>query len=153
MTADVVIPAASCQLSIPTTNTGVRPKATGFRNESTTTGNFVICPVIAGPGNGTASPLSWLNIFVYSLDGTSRNVSCTGMTGWYGGYMPPVYSTKTFSSDTTGQGYTITWWPTDFGGLSGTTIPGSLNFSVTCNLPPQTAINFMEAIFPYAVGN
>ncbi|MFO1473032.1 MAG: hypothetical protein U1F20_00190 [Lysobacterales bacterium] len=36
-------PADSCQLlSIPTTDTGVRPKATGFRNEGTTD-QFVIC--------------------------------------------------------------------------------------------------------------
>src|SRR5690242_8566521 len=35
-------PGGACQLSIPTTNTGVRPKATGFRNEGTVN-NFVIC--------------------------------------------------------------------------------------------------------------
>ena len=32
----------SCKLSVPTTDTKVRPRATGFRNEGTTN-QFVIC--------------------------------------------------------------------------------------------------------------
>lgn len=69
-------PGSVCQLSIPTTNTGVRPKATGFRNESTTTSNFVICPIPNAVGisndNSTAGVLR-----LYSMDGASHSVSCT----------------------------------------------------------------------------
>ena len=152
--ADTFTNAASCQLSIPTTNTGVRPKATGFRNESTTTSNFVICPVMSSPGNLSVDAMSVVYIIVYSLDGKPHDVSCTAVSGWYGSpSRPPVYSSKTASAATSGQGNYISWTTTDFGGSPGTNIAGSINFSVTCNLPPQSAINFLEAHFPYNIGS
>jgi len=151
--ADVFVNGSSCQLSIPTTDTKARPKSTGFRNESTTTGNFVICTALITPGNGTTDALDSLDIHIYSLDGTSRTVSCTAVSGWHGnGYRPPVYSTKAIPVADTELGDGITWGPSDFGGVNGT-IPGSFAISVTCNLPPQTAINFLEPIFSYPVGS
>ena len=72
----MVVPGATCQLSIPTTNTGVRPKATGFRNESTTTGNFVICPLVAPTvRSSNANPLTNGYIILSSLDGQAHSVS------------------------------------------------------------------------------
>ena len=62
---------ASCQLSIPTTATGVRPKASGFRNESTTTSSFVICTMSRSTTTGEYSqvgligysvPIFWLGL-------------------------------------------------------------------------------------------
>ena len=65
----IIVPGSVCQLSIPTTNTGVRPKATGFRNESTTTGNFVICPLVTPTvRSSNANPLTWGYIILASLD-------------------------------------------------------------------------------------
>ena len=141
-----------CQLSIPTTNTGVRPRATGFRNESTTTGNFVICPL--------PSSLQWTNdafddiyIGLYSLDGANHNVSCTAVSGWReSGY---VYSTKNFVVTNTEVGHAdtyIEWRANDFGGMDGERITSSLAFSITCQLPPQTAIDYIQGELRYDIG-
>lgn len=144
-------PGSVCQLSIPTTNTGVRPKATGFRNESTTTSNFVICPIPNAVGisndNSTAGVLR-----LYSMDGASHSVSCTAVSGWDQADMH--YSTKTFavSSADPSYGYTAQWTAADFGGTNGDPIPGSIGFSVTCNLSPQVAIAHAAGIFAYEIG-
>ena len=141
-----------CQLSIPTTNTGVRPKATGFRNESTTTSNFVICPL--------PSSLQWTNdafayvyLGLYLLDGASHNVSCTAVSGWReSGY---VYSTKSWVVTNTEVGQPdsyIPWSAKDFGGTADDQIASSLAFSITCQLPPQTAIDFIEGELKYEIG-
>ena len=141
-----------CQLSIPTTNTGVRPKATGFRNESTTTSNFVICPL--------PSSLQWTNdafdeiyIGLYSLDGANHNVSCTAVSGWREtGY---VYSTKSWVVTNTEVGQPVSfmiWHANDFGGTAGDQIASSVGFSITCNLPPQTAIDYIQGELKYEIG-
>ena len=65
---------ASCQLSIPTTDTGVRPKASGFRNESTTTSSFVICTF---QRSTTTGDYYYVGLVGYSLDGVARDVTCT----------------------------------------------------------------------------
>lgn len=144
-------PGSVCQLSIPTTNTGVRPKATGFRNESTTTSNFVICPipnaVASSNDNDTGAALR-----LYSIDGATHSVSCTAVSGWDQADLH--YSTKTFnvSSVDPSYGYTVQWTATDFGGTDGDPIPGSVGFSVTCNLPAKTAIAHAAGIFAYEIG-
>ena len=76
----VTVPGGACQLSIPTTNTGVRPKATGFRNESTTTSNFVYCAI---PLTGYSQPEQpyAIGLVVYSIDGAAHNVTCTLVVG------------------------------------------------------------------------
>lgn len=137
----------SCQLSIPTTNTKFRAKATGARNESTTTSNFVICPVPASTATSN-DYFTLVMVAVYSLDGVSRNVSCTAVTGSHtepGNSFEAKYSTKSATVADTGSGVSFDWLATDFGGSSGAAIPASLGFSVTCNLPPQTAINYFMA--------
>ena len=145
-------PGSVCQLSIPTTNTGVRPKATGFRNESATTSNFVICPIPNAVGlsndNDTAGILR-----LYSMDGGTHSVSCTAVSGWDQADLH--YSTKAFdvSSADPSYGYTAQWTAEDFGGTAGSPIPGSIGLSVTCNLPPQVAIAHAAGIFAYEIGN
>lgn len=144
----IAVPGGACQLSVPTTSTGVRPKATGFRNESTTTSNFVICPVTA--------PVVGNNLFtdilavVYSLDGKPRVVTCTAVVGVYDdpGFLP-MYSSKSESVDSsdTPFGQQYHWTAVDFGGTAGQPITGSVLTSVTCNLPPQTAISFIQTLY------
>ena len=134
----------ACQLSTPTTDTKFRPKATGARNESTTTNSFVICTM---PRSTSTGPYLGLSLVAYSLDGTSRTLSCTAVAGIFGnqGY-PPRYSTKTAGiSDTTGYSQGFYWDARDFGGAFNDPIPDAYNISITCNLPPQTAINLLSA--------
>jgi hypothetical protein len=142
---------AVCQLSIPTTDTRFRPKASGARNDSTTASNFVICPLPSSASSST-DVFTYATIAVYSIDGASHDVTCTAVTGRNGDDI--VYSGKTFTvtSDDEGQGAVIAWSAADFGGTEGDPIPGSRAFSVTCLLPPQTAVNTIQGAFEYAVG-
>jgi len=137
---------SACQLSIPTTNTGVRPKASGLRNESTTTSNFVICPQTLP--NATGAGFTGVYIGLYSLDGTSRDVTCTTVTSWFGG-ATQVYSSKTLAVSTTTGYQLISWDATDFGGTAGAAF---VAMSVTCNLPPQTAVSVFQGSYNYNIG-
>jgi hypothetical protein len=129
----------SCQLSLPTTDTMVRPRANGYRNEGTTT-QFVLC----GLGGYRASTfLSYALIFT-SVDGATHDISCTAVGGMTG-YAGPYYSTKTATIPASGYTY-ITWTATDFGDTAGSPISysKSINASVTCNLPAKGAIQAFE---------
>ena len=140
-------PADACQLSIPTTDTQVRPKASGYRNESTTRSAFVIC------GYGTPSYDSATKqalIYFTSMDGLSRNISCTAVSGMAGAEAM-VYSTKSISSTAADTYSALLWTPSDFGGT--TDIPYGEGVSVTCTLPPQTAITQIINAFDYEIGN
>ena len=146
------VPGSDCQLSIPTTNTQFRPKATGGRNESATVSNFVICPI--------SSPLTYSNnndflgvIRVYSLDGATHSVSCTAVSGYDQAAL--LYSTKTFDvgSADPSIGHATVWSAADFGGTAGDPIPGSAGFTMTCLLPPQTAIAHAIGAFVYNIGS
>ncbi|MFT3897510.1 MAG: hypothetical protein QM719_07420 [Thermomonas sp.] len=137
----------SCQLSLPTTDTMVRPRASGYRNEGTTT-QFVLCGL---GGYKSASFLSYSLIFT-SVDGAAHDISCTavgGLTGFSG----PYYSTKTITIP--GSGYTyLTWSATDFGDTAGSPISyaKSINASVTCSLPAKAAIQAFETANRINVG-
>ena len=139
-------PAAACQLSIPTTDTQVRPKATGYRNESTTKSAFVIC------GYGTPGNSSSKDVYIYftSMDRVSRNISCTAVSGMAGAE-PMVYSTKSISSTAADTYTALLWTPSDFGGT--TEIPYGEAPSVTCTLPPQTAITQVINTYDFEIGN
>lgn len=146
--AYAAIPGGACQLSIPTTNTGVRPKATGFRNESTTTSNFVFCPL---PYVNYSQAYEYKNVgvTVYSIDEEVHSVTCILAVGINGSSIPTMYSAKTV----TVPGQAFYWTALDFGGTtSGNPIPGSSLSSVTCNLPPQTGITFVQTGFNYQPG-
>lgn len=139
-------PAAACQLSIPTTDTQVRPKATGYRNESTTKSAFVICGYDT-PGNSSSK-----DVYIYftSMDRVSRNISCTAVSGMAGAE-PMVYSTKSISSTAADTYTALLWTPSDFGGT--TEIPYGEAPSVTCTLPPQTAITQVINTYDFEIGN
>ena len=140
-------PADACQLSIPTTDTQVRPKASGYRNESTSKSAFVICGYSTPTYDSTSKQIL---IYFTSMDAVSRNISCTAISGMAGAE-PLTYSTKSISS-TAAETYTaLLWTPADFGGT--TDIPYGEAVSVTCTLPPQTAITQVINAFDYEIGN
>lgn len=147
-----VMTGGNCQLSIPTTDTKFRPKATGARNESTTTSSFVICPFSISPSPSSASAVIFFYATFYSLDGNAHNnVSCTAVTGIQTLGLPPVYSTQVVNIPATGAA-TIQWQGSQFGGTDGTPIAGSANLSVTCNLPPQTGIDTLVTNYNQEIG-
>ncbi len=125
--------ASACQLSIPTTSTQVRPRATGYRNESTTTSAFVIC----GYTNPTAGSVKTFILRTASIDGAAHTFNCTGVAGNAGTGTPQAYATKSITATADGMAVSTSWAPADFGIESsfGATFP-----SVTCTLPPQVAI-------------
>lgn len=131
-------PSMSCQLSIPTIDTAVRPKATGFRNEGANA--FVICGTGAY-ANGSAA--TELELQLAAFDGvTHGGVSCTGVNRQSNGSLP-VYSTK--QADVTPSGVSITWGAADinFGGFAS---------SVTCNLPSGVSITGVRLTYLDEIG-
>jgi hypothetical protein len=138
-----------CQLSIPTLDTKFRPKGSGARNESSTTSYFVICPT-----QGFSNSLDALTQVVAAFSFTpppgvpGATINCTAGSGTTVGN-DIRYSSK--STTIPGNG-AISWTGDDFGNVMGNPIPGSLVFSVTCNLPPGSAIVSVESIFAYDLG-
>jgi hypothetical protein len=133
----------ACQLSKPTIDTLVSPRANGFRNDGSSN-VFVLC--------GYANPMGFdpmlITLFLTSADGKSHDLDCTATKG-IAGYEALAYLTKPVSIPATGYGY-LQFNPADFGGTS--TIPNALNFSVTCNLPPHAAITVVQAAYAYEIG-
>lgn len=140
---------ADCQLSIPTLDTKFRPKGSGARNESTTASYFVICPT-----QGFSNTLDTLTQVVAAFSFTppagvsSATFNCTAVSGTIAGNNIR-YSAK--STTIPGNG-AISWTADDFGSVMGNPIPASLVFSVTCTLPPGGAIDSIESIFAYDLG-
>ena len=132
-------PGDSCQLSLPTIDTVVRPRANGYRNEGTAS-KFVIC----GWGASRLSSTIYADVMAVSLDGASHSMSCTFVAA-SADWLPSslVYVTKNLSVGTTGFDY-LALSAADFGGTSGNPY-GNFNVSVTCNLPPQVAIIHLES--------
>jgi hypothetical protein len=130
--------AQACQPSIPANGGKVVPRATGFRNDDSD-GNFVICGFWVPDQEG----VSFFNTTVYldTTDGVAHDVTCTGVNGIAGIY-PQEYVAKTAHVEPGTAGINwITYSPADFGGITGgTDIPQSDAFSITCALPPHTAI-------------
>jgi len=139
--------ADACQLSVPTTDTKVRPRANGYRNEGTTD-QFVIC----GMGGYEKSTVTYMALLYTSMDGAQHDMSCTGVTGLTGSGSGPIYSTKTVSVAATGYSF-ATWGAEDFGGNDGEPIDAGMNLSVTCTLPPNVALQGFESEQEIDVGD
>jgi len=149
--ATLTTPAAHlCTLSIPTTDTKVRPKATGFRNEGTSSA-FVICAFDSNPAQGyydaveTSFDPVLAGLTFASLDAQPHAFACTGVNSFPGGATaaPMQYVQKTVVIDPASDPYPyveVDWTKADFGGAEH--IPTSGVFSVTCLLPPQVSIMF-----------
>lgn len=140
------IPAgAACQLSVPTIDTAVRPRATGFRNEGTTSA-FTICG-IQDPVGGMVTDAA---ITFYSLDNVAHTFSCTAVNGWpdSGHY---AYSTKTVTPNSSSSRTSLHFYPEDFSGT--TVMPNEGYISVTCSLPANVSVGYMYMYYSEDVGN
>ena len=109
-------------------------------------GAFVICGIVSP----TQALLEIAFMGLLSLDGQAHVVSCTGVNG-VPGVNTQVYLAKSFTVPATGY-YGLFYSPLDFG-ATGSTIPNSEAFTITCNLPPQTAISFVGGGYELDVGN
>ena len=139
-----------CQLSIPTVDTTVRAKATGFRNEGTTS-TFIICGMESANSQESIGTIKGLTIGMYSLNGASKSVSCTAVNGYANS--TPLYATKTVSTPANGSAGVIAWDASDFGGTAGNPLPQSDFWSITCNLAGNSAIGNMVTKFTVSTPN
>lgn len=131
----------ACSLSIPTTDTKVRPKAIGFRNEGTTNA-FIICGYPTPNG-----ALTQFNMNFTPIDGAAHTINCTGVNG------PPwsvLYSSK--SAESSGSQVSLVWTAEDFGGTAGSDLPNSGYMSVTCTLPGQVSVDNVYVYYNEDVG-
>jgi hypothetical protein len=135
-------PGSACQLSIPTIDTVVAPRANGYRNPGTQ-GAFVICgfPYFNKDFKGAG-------VVLMSLDGAQHTITCTAVNG------VPLVAEQTYVSKAVvvpaGGSEEILYTPEDFGTIG--TIDNTLSFSITCNLPPQTAITVIGSSYDLDVG-
>ena len=139
-----------CQLSIPTVDTTVRAKATGFRNEGTTS-SFAICGMESSNSRSDVGTIQQISIGLYSLNASAKTVSCTAVNGFANG--TPIYSTKNASVAANGATTTLTFDASDFGGTAGNPLPQSDFWSITCNLAGNSAIGNMVTKFTVSTPN
>jgi hypothetical protein len=123
--------AQACQLSIPTIDTRVSPRATGFRNDGTAT-TWVICGLWKPVADSDYLDAS---IYLTAAADAARDVTCTGVNGEADGVQQ--YASKTVHVPAGGSNAAV-FSPADFGGT--TSIPSGFNFSITCALPPHATI-------------
>ncbi|GAA5006546.1 hypothetical protein FNZ56_05090 [Pseudoluteimonas lycopersici] len=142
-----------CKPAGVSTNPDFVSKATGGRNESTTAGIFVICPFNLSPVPSDGGAIIEMNVILYSIDGTPRTSTCTTVIGSLNRYVPPTYSTKAINVPAESTGVVAAWTAGDFGGTTGAGIPGSAWTTVTCILPPQTAIGLLYARYNPNLGS
>lgn len=120
-------PAMACQLSIPSIDTAVRPRATGYRNEGTNAA-FTICGL---PYYWSGAVPTSFAIVVRSFDGAAHSFDCTGVTRSSGG-SSVAYSTKPMSVAANGTDST-SWTDADLQ-------LGNFDASITCPIPSGVAI-------------
>ena len=146
-----------CKLSVPTTDTKVRPRANGFRNEGTTNA-FVICTFHSDNTQGylNAGYLTDSGLYLYTMDGAPHDVTCTGVASTQGGDVgwgqPIQYASHTWTVSSTDYGNVSWWTAADFGGTAGDPMPSYDWFSITCNLPPNVGVNMGFANLQEDVG-
>ncbi len=135
-------PAISCQLSIPTIDTSMRPRATGFRNEGGT-GTFVICGMPYHYSVGATSTA--YKIGLASFDGVAHTFNCTAVSRSYTGGSA-LYSTQSVTTSS-GGGITVkTWTDPDVQ-------TGNFDASITCVLPDGAAIVSVQMQFDDDIGS
>lgn len=137
-----------CQLSIPTLDTRVSARATGFLNTGTT-GVYVICGATQPTDDNAFYALSLRMVSTATSDIT---VHCTFVTGFVNNGQTATYLTKSLLLPADGQPHNLGVVPGDYGG-GGTTIPSGYNVSVTCMLPPKVAIVRTSNQFAFDIGS
>ena len=138
--------ADACQLSIPTTDTKVRPRANGYRNEGTSN-QFVIC----GMGGYENNTVMSTTLLATSVDGQAHSMSCTGVTGLTGLGSGPLYSTKIVDIAATGYSF-ATWGAADFGGDVASGVAGPGRESPGPGSRPGAAAGFVLSGWVWLVG-
>ena len=133
-----------CRLTDVGLNLTVKAKATGFRNEGTTS-TFIICGMESANSQESIGTIKGLTIGMYSLNGASKSVSCTAVNGYANS--TPLYATKTVSTPANGSAGVIAWDASDFGGTAGDPLAQNDYWSITCNLPGSTSIGYMRTQF------
>lgn len=127
-------PATACTLSIPTTDTKVRPKAIGFRNEGTTNA-FVICGFDI---DSTDPGFNEIEVNFVSIDGAAHEFNCTGASR-FNFETSAQYLTKAVSVPASGgAGFSISVNDGDYDSAVYDLYPWGQ--SVTCLMPPGVAI-------------
>ncbi|WP_221933304.1 hypothetical protein [Pseudoluteimonas lycopersici] len=151
--ANYLNPAAACQVSEPAGGASAKPRATGFRNESATQGMFVICGYGKPTRDGNDANIRYLILGVTSIDGIPATVNCTGVTGLYPGHPvhPLMYSTLSVTTNSYSPLTFFNWFPADWGSAD-IYIPGGYEPSVTCLLPPRTAIIYVADMYDLDYG-
>lgn len=133
-----------CKLTDVGVNLTVKAKATGFRNEGTA-GTFVVCGMESANSQDAIGTIKGLTIGLYSLDGTSKDVTCTAVNGYANS--TPLYASKTVSTGTGVAAAVINWDASDFGGTAGNPLAQNDYWSITCNLPAKTSVGYMVTQF------
>ena len=133
-----------CKLTDVGLNLSVKAKATGFRNEGTTS-SFAICGMESSNSRSDVGTIQQISIGLYSLNQSAKTVSCTAVNGFANG--APIYSSKNASVAANGATTTLTFDASDFGGTAGNPLPESDFWSITCNLPGNSAIGNLVAQF------
>ena len=139
-----------CKPSDLTSNSFLKAKATGFRNEGTAAA-FVICGFESSNSRADVGTIQGITMGLYSLNGVSASVSCTAVNGFADS--SPIYATKAVATNTNGSGVLLTFDASDFGGTAGDVLPASDFWSVTCTLPGKTSIGYMLTKFTVNVPN
>ena len=131
--------ASACTLSIPTTDTKMRPRATGFRNEGTTN-QFVIC----GFDIDSVNPgFHSIRLGFASIDGAAHSFNCTAMSR-FNFSTSGQYLTKTVDVPAGGDTeFSIADTDPDYDPAAYDLYPWGQ--SVTCTLPPGVAILYLQS--------
>ena len=133
-----------CRLTDVSLNTTIKAKATGFRNEGTAS-TFVICGMESANSQDAIGTITGLSIGLYSLNGASKNVTCTAVNGYANS--TPLYASKTVATNAGGTVAVISFNAADFGGTPGQPLAQNDYWSITCNLPAQSSVGFMTTTF------
>lgn len=121
---------ASCQGALPAFEGSIRKRPLGIQNEGTATA-FVTC-AFRFYGFPTRAIM-----YLSNTDTANVAVTCTAVNGHSGGM--PIYVPKTVFVAPDGEPHGIFWVTEDFGG--NTIFPRGGWVSMSCSLPPGTAIN------------
>jgi hypothetical protein len=138
--------AMACQLSLPTIDTKVSPRATGFRNEGTAA-TFVIC------GASLPTDDSFLilgTLFFKSFDTVAHSFDCTAVTGQPDSFGQITYKTKTVNLAANAAG-SLGFSAPDYGG--GSALPNGFALSITCALPPHVSITTLTTSYQQDIGS
>jgi len=138
--------AMACQLSLPTIDTKVSPRATGFRNDGTA-GTFVICGASLPTDDGF---LILGTLFFKSFDTVAHSFDCTAVTGQPDSLGQITYKTKTVNLAANAAG-SLGFSAPDYGG--GTALPNGFDLSITCALPPHVSITTLTTSYQQDIGS